>query len=209
MVARLRFLACVGIIATAMARMSHVAAAPPVPVPPPVQPVEWRHSKRCGLNCLYVMLRMRGAPVKYETLAAETEVTDKGTTMAELARVAGWHGISLQAMRATRDSIPQWPLPAIVHLQNQDLTTHYVLLLRTSGTKYVMLDCNSGELRDWSQGEFLDKWTGHVLLAAEPGDLLASPLVAGLWVCAGVGVLALGLWKWRACSWRRPGPNPQ
>jgi ABC-type bacteriocin/lantibiotic exporter with double-glycine peptidase domain len=165
-------------------------------VAPLAQPVEWRHTKRCGINCLYVMLRMLGTQVRYENVVAEAHITDQGTTIAELVRLAANYGTSLQPVRATKDTIRRWPLPAIVHLQNQDLTTHYVLLLRASETGYVVLDCNSGELREWGPGEFLDKWTGYVLLQSDSSGHLFSPFFAGAWVILGCATLALGLW-WR------------
>jgi Peptidase C39 family len=177
----------------ALPTLSHAAAGPSRI--PAAQPVEWRHTKRCGLNCLYVMLRMIGAQVSYQTLGSEVQVTDQGTTMAELVRVAALHGAILQPMRATKESIPQWSLPAIIHLQNQDLTAHYVLLLRSTGNGFVVLDCNSGELREWGAGEFLDKWTGYVLMQPPPG-LLFTPIAASLWVGFGCAVLGLGLWQW-------------
>lgn len=161
---------------------------------PAAAPVPWRRGQCCGLNCLYVLLRMHGVAVTYPDLADETEVGEQGSTMAELSRVAHAHGIDLTPMRATFESIDEWPLPAVVHLQRQDLDRHYVLLLRKQGDQFVFLDCTSGALSFWQEAEFRDKWSGYVLLHNPPGRWPRLPSWAPYaWLACGVCVLGAGL----------------
>lgn len=163
--------------------------------------VAWRKAQCCGVNCLYVTLRMHGIPVKYEELAEETAVGDQGSTFAELSRVARLHGLDLTPMQATRESVADWPLPAVLHLERQNLDRHYVLLLRRQGDEYIILDCTSGEISAWGEGEFRDKWSGYVLLAAPSGGWWKLPSwMAYVWFFCGVGVLGAGALRWRRTS---------
>src|SRR5437764_775005 len=62
--------------------------------------VAWRQNYYCGVNCIYVMLKMVGKNTSYETLCDETSVGVQGSSMAELGRLAKIHGIELTPVKA-------------------------------------------------------------------------------------------------------------
>jgi len=188
------------------------AADAPNPSPagqgPSAAKVAWRKTQRCGLNCLYVLLRIHGVEVSYQELADETVVGDQGSTFAELSRVARRHGFDLTPMRATWESIDDWPLPAVIHLESQNLDRHYVLLLRREGEEFVIFDCTDGEVSRWGEGEIRDKWSGYVLLHNPPGRwqrLLSWTPYA--WLVCGGCMLGAGALRWsrNARAGRQPG----
>lgn len=163
------------------------------PPAPSAAELAWRQSKRCGVNCLYVLLRSHGIEVAYDRLVDEVAIGDKGTTLAELSRVARAHGINLLPMRATRESIRDWALPAVLHLERQNFERHYVLLLRVESEEYTILDCTTGQMSIWGEGEFRDKWSGYVgLIRSDRNDIFVGWLPYA-WLAAGAVVFGLGL----------------
>jgi len=156
-------------------------------------PVNWRTNFYCGVNCLYVALRMEGRPVDYEELCRSAAVGEKGTSLGELARLAKSHGTNYTPVRDLARSIAGWPVPAIVHQQRpDDLMGHYVLYLGRRGDLDAVLDCTTGQIDMLSRGDFLDRWTGYVLLRAEPFPLTSQLAMAG-WSFLGLIVFCFGL----------------
>ena len=170
-----------------------------------VMPDPWRQSVSCGANCVYVLLRVLEKPVSYEEVSRRTKVGLQGSTMDELARVANLYGVRLAPMRATRKSVEQWPLPAIIHQQEgEGFTGHYVLYLgRDPNTKrYVTLDCTTGQIAPMEEGDFFNRWSGYVLLRSPTWGGFES-WVARAWLIAGVFFLGFGVLRW--FEWSRGG----
>jgi peptidase C39-like protein len=197
--------ACGGAVASAqlMAPALSPAAASSV------APVDWRVDTRCGVNSLYVMLRMLNRPVTYEQLLKETAVGEQGSSAAELARVASLHQVHLTPVHATSSSASRWPLPAIVHLQRQaDFMGHYVLYLGSNGDTHRLLDCTSGEMSTMPEGDFNTIWSGYVLLRGEPGVQAMTPWISRGWLMVGAIVfLGYGVRQWHRQRRAAPGPN--
>lgn len=176
---------------------------------PAVAPVDWRVDTRCGVNSLYVMLRMLNRPVTYEQLLKETAVGEQGSSAAELARVASLHGVHLTPVHATIRSVSRWPLPAIVHLQRQtDFMGHYMLYLGSRGDAHQLLDCTSGETRAVPEGDFNSLWSGYVLLRGESVVQTMAPWISRGWLMAGVIVFfGYGVRRWYQQRRAAPGPT--
>src|SRR4051812_43747273 len=102
-----------------------LAGAQPLPVSPlilvpgeehlgrvkSVEPVPWRHTKECGVNCLYVLMRMRGVEVSHQAVKSEVAMGERGATLAELGRVARLYGFPMTPVRASPSTIGECPLP--------------------------------------------------------------------------------------------------
>jgi hypothetical protein len=184
------------------------APADPGPGASVVAPVDWRVDVRCGVNCVYVMLRMLDRPVTYGELLGQTAVGEQGSNAGELARVAGLHGVVLTPVHATAGSVARWPTPAIVHIQRpSDFAGHYVLYLGRVADKYHrVLDCTSGSMSDLSDGDFNAQWTGYALLRGVPQVQALAPWVARGWLAAGILVFIASLVRWH--QQRRAAPVP-
>jgi hypothetical protein len=176
---------------------------------PAVAPVDWRVSTRCGVNSLYVMLRMLNRPVTYEQLLKDTAVGEQGSSVAELARLASLHGVHLTPAHATISSTSRWPVPAIVHLQRQaNVMGHYVLYLGSNGDEHRLLDCTSGETKAVLGGEFNSNWSGYVLLRGEAIVQRMSPWISRGWLMIGAIVFfGFGVRRWYRQRRAAPGPN--
>lgn len=183
--------ACAGLaLAAILAGDARGAGDPP---DPSSAELAWRQSKRCGANCAYVLLRSHGIGVAYDQLVDEIAIGDEGTTLAELSRVCRAHGINLLPMRATLESVRDWSLPAILHLERQNFERHYVLLLRVEGEEYTILDCTTGQMSNWGEGEFRDKWSGYVGLLAADGRAGMPSWLPYAWLAAGAVVFGIAL----------------
>lgn len=164
----------------------------------------WRSEVYCGVNALYVMLRMLGVHATYDQLLKESSVGDRGSSMEELARVARLHGVTLTPMRGKAAGVASWPTPAIVHQQRRtDLMGHYVLYLGPSGDELLTLDCVSGQLASMSKGDFNDKWSGFVLVRS-PGDSDRMQVFAQGWLVFGLMVGIGGCWRMLRAPRRGP-----
>ncbi|MGO8745185.1 MAG: cysteine peptidase family C39 domain-containing protein [Thermoguttaceae bacterium] len=149
----------------------------------------WRADVRCGPNALYILLFMYGKKADYHILVSKVHLTERGASVADLARVAAEYDLPLIALKAQSSAVDRLPLPAIVHCQNPGTDGgHYLVLLRvnTDGT-LTILEGTTGRLERWSKGDFYDQWTGVVLVRSDRWDSKRlDPLMA---FSSGLGLL--------------------
>ncbi|HVA47106.1 MAG TPA: cysteine peptidase family C39 domain-containing protein [Pirellulales bacterium] len=172
--------------------------------------LDWREAVRCGPNCLYVMLFIFGKRVDYPSLVSATEVTDRGTSAAELMRVAERFGIRLAAVRADVGDVERLPLPAIVHFKEAGDRGHYLLLLRIAADDtFTVLECTRGEMRQMSRGDFYDLWTGVALVERRAwNNLLLGQLAYASSAGAAAVTLAAAFLGWSGLRERKRPTAP-
>lgn len=160
----------------------------------------WRSVRNCGVNCLYIMLFMNGKKVEYSDLLAESKITDRGMSVAELQRVSEAFGLPLNAHRTDPSMLASIPLPAIVHFENDwQEVGHFVLLVRVNqdGT-FTIIEPTLGEIERYSRGNFYSKWSGILLTRNE--SIIPSQLNTILTISSGMLIslvfLALAPRRW-------------
>jgi len=161
-------------------------------------PEFWRVANRCGLNAVYLYLSLTGRPVGYGELEADIPITDKGSSLAELGRVAEKHGARSVIVKATPETLPTL-LPAIVHTEEQSHGGHFVVVVKIENDQITLIDGTSGIVSTYSLAEFNKMWTGYALVPARDTEWA--------WQKTGLGsalAAALGLGVWFAVRGRKP-----
>lgn len=147
----------------------------------------WRTQNRCGVNSLYVFLRLNGQSASYDDLLSGVPVGELGTSMADLKRLVSANGIPCSIVRTAPEKLEDHDLPAIAYVWNTSSSNgHFVVLTHASRKSVRFIDGTAGYVSVETMNEFAKRWDGHLLVRANQ-DRTATHL----W-CA-IGGLGLGL----------------
>ena len=117
----------------------------------------------CGLACLAMVASSLGAHMDLREARSRFSISLKGTTMAELVRMAGSIGLVARGLRAEPAQLQQLRLPAILHWD----FNHFVVLVEVRGSSAVLHDPARGR-REIGLDELSRHFTG-VALELQPG----------------------------------------
>jgi len=112
----------------------------------------------CGLACLAMVASHHGHQSDLPTLRRRFSLSLKGTTLADLVRMAGALKLTSRALRADLSHVPDLPVPCVLHW---DLN-HFVVLKEVRRGVAVIHDPARG-LRRMSLHELSRHFTGVVL----------------------------------------------
>lgn len=144
----------------------------------------WRFGNKCAVNTLFLMFKLAGRPVDYSEIEARLPVTDAGSNLADVRRCAESLGLRCKIVKASPESLPRLPLPAIAHMEEERAVTgHYVLVVATSTESIESIDGTSAAMTVSSMGDFRKRWTGHLLVIDQPPlwrAMLPIPIILGL-----------------------------
>jgi hypothetical protein len=163
---------------------------------PGKDPAFWRVAYRCGPNALYVYLRLRGHAVAYDDVLNSLPIGEYGTTLADLQRVAGEHGVRSAVIRATPETLASL-LPAVVHTEEKSrVTGHYSVVVGMSKDEVVMIDGTTASTTVVPLSEFTKDWSGYALVPDRGfppwirsiGEIVAAVVLGG---AAYFGILRL------------------
>ena len=171
----------------------------------------------CGLNCLYVISKLKDIPVSRADLERNLSPRDNGdTSVADIERASVALGLDPVSARIDLTTLAQVPLPAIVQLKSrtrQSSASHYVVLLSLHREGVITVDPPiEASLHPYS--EFARDWTG-VTIAFPADSTRKSALIVrlnragrpGVWVRRLVIVVLLALLAWSLLARRRQGPT--
>jgi len=128
--------------------------------------MDWRSLNRCGPNSLYVLLRMSGRSVVYDTLLEKMRLTDRGASVADIVRTAREYGLGLTPLKAPASALDTLPLPAIAHLNipGEDRGHYLLVLAQKKNGDIAVIECTEGNITIMPRGTFLDRWSGVILV---------------------------------------------
>ena len=115
-------------------------------------------SAECGLACLAMIAAHHGLRVDLPTLRQRFSVSQKGTTLADMVRIAGHLQLGARALRADMEHLPELIVPCVLHW---DLN-HFVVLQQVTRTTAVIHDPARG-VRRVPLAEVSKHFTGIVL----------------------------------------------
>jgi ATP-binding cassette subfamily B protein len=119
----------------------------------------------CGPAVLAMIAAYHKTRVSIARLRELAGTDRKGTNLAGLSSAAEQVGFTPRAVRASADALRQVSLPAVAHLQN-----HFVVLYEATPNCIVIGD-PAGGLRRLKPEEFLNSWTGVLLLLSPSARL--------------------------------------
>jgi hypothetical protein len=159
----------------------------------------WRETSRCGVNSMYLALKLLHRQVSYDAIEERMPIKENGTRLTDMRNCAESFGIDAQIVHATPATLQKCWLPAVAHCEEeQHITGHYVVVVRAAPDEVDIIDGTTGILHTVSMVEFGKEWSGYLLLlsprpmtqwlfqaAAACGGLIAF-LVLGIWVVTSV-----------------------
>lgn len=121
---------------------------------------------QCGIACMAMICRHYGRDYSAETLNRHCTPTTEGVSLKGLSDLAHDIGMECVASKVAIDYLPECPLPAILHW-NQN---HFVVLYKVSRNRkhFHIADPGKGRIK-YSRDEFAKHWISSVSGGTEKG----------------------------------------
>lgn len=143
-----------------------LAAAPPNPAPPPLDP---------GLSCLVMIARFHGLAADPDQLRHQWAGPHQQFGAREILLAAKELKLSAKQVKSSVERLSKVPLPAIALCTNADGQPHFLIVARIQDDQMLIQDPLAGRPQSCSVTEFSQRWTGQLLLfssrASMAGDL--------------------------------------
>ncbi|HEX7855736.1 MAG TPA: peptidase domain-containing ABC transporter [Sphingobium sp.] len=146
-----------------------------------LQPVHQAEAAECGIACLVMIANHHGHQLDLPTLRRRAGLSTKGSTLADLMRVAADIDLSPRALRLEMEELHELRLPAILHWS----LNHFVVLEHVGRDRVTILDPALGR-RELPIAKVAKAFTG-VALELEPGadfapiKAITRPRLTSLW----------------------------
>ncbi len=153
----------------------------------------WRKPEHDGLNCIYIMMRMRGYAISYVDAWRAVRPDRCPTSLINLRDATRQLGLWTMLYTASPRDLRDCRLPAVVHLEAPHLNTrNFALLLRYGESIVDMIIGATATLDTMPTEIFRRRWSGFILVPN------TSPSIRwGVAICSGVLSLFL-YWLIRA-----------
>jgi ATP-binding cassette subfamily B protein RaxB len=122
----------------------------------------------CGLACLAMIAGHHGHRIDLATLRGRHAVSLKGSTLADLMRLAGNLRLAPRPLRVELEHVQQLKLPCVLHWD----FNHFVVLTRVAGGRVTVHDPAAGR-RDLTLKECSKHFTGVALELAPTTEFAA------------------------------------
>ena len=119
----------------------------------------------CGLACLAMVAGHHGHRIDLATLRARHAISLRGSTLADLMRLATQLQLTARPLRVELTHLPQLRLPCVLHW---DLN-HFVVLVRVRGDRLTVHDPATGR-RELAMSEFSKHFTGVAMELARGAE---------------------------------------
>jgi hypothetical protein len=149
-----------------------------------------KHLAVCGHNCLFMLLRLRGADVSYDKVLGQVPEHPLGASLWELKQGAYRLGVRTRVIRCSLDQLAtaSSQAPVIVHFlryhKKVSPTGHYFLVLGVGQERIDCVDGTSGERIQCKIPYFERHWDGYALVPCEPPS-------SSLWVALAISLLCV------------------
>ncbi|MCX8517994.1 MAG: peptidase domain-containing ABC transporter [Rhodoferax sp.] len=127
-------------------------------------------SSECGLACLAMLAAHFGQNIRMEDLRAKFDVSTRGTSLGDLARMADQIGMHARCLELSADDIGQLRLPAILHWDGN----HWVVLKKVSAKGIHLNDPAQGE-RWVSWNEVKSRFSGFAADFLPRAKIIRTP----------------------------------
>lgn len=155
----------------------------------------WRTQKQCGINALYMALRLRGYKVSYGEIETSLPVKAAGISIIDLRDCAKSFGADASILKVPIDQINSVPRPFIAHFQEEQ--GHFVVVLNigrmgdAGGSFVELLDGTTAFHNLMPINQYRKMATGYIL-ALEPQEK-NRPLFVVCLITGGLTLLVLSI----------------
>ncbi len=155
----------------------------------------------CGINALYVLMKLEGRPVALERLASALPPSQpEGYLMAELAAASRSLGLPLEGTKLGK--VGARPNRPVIVFVNRSGKGHFAVLrpVGTTGTMIQVIDPPyPPRLLDYERLPEMGNWTGRALVAST----IWTPSLDALLASGGAGAVVCSFSAWLAGFRRR------
>lgn len=123
-----------------------------------------------GLESLIVIARVHDIAVNLQHLQHKFQGPDGVASIADILRAAKDVGLKARLLSTDWDSLAETPLPAIAQHQNG----RFFVLAKVTKDKALVLDSARGKPQAISKAEFLQAWSGRLILVARRAGIGSS-----------------------------------
>lgn len=136
----------------------------------------FQQGPRCGPNGLYVLLRLKGIPVKYDDVMKSMTLTDRGIDIDTLQKTARSFGLDAEVRKLTPEELEHSPKPILVHLntpasapgRSREPTGHFTVVTKVDSGGYVQgIDTSNALFTSWSVDHYARGASGYCLVPVE------------------------------------------
>lgn len=145
----------------------------------------FQQGKRCGPNGVFVMLRLRGIKANYDEVVAKAPLTDRGSDLESLRRLALEYGLPTEVRRLTVEELATVTKPVLVHIEtpaagtgrDAEASGHFLVITKVMPDgEHRGIDTTNALFTSWTPQFFARNATGYCLvIAGESRAWLLSP----------------------------------
>jgi len=151
-----------------VAKVAREAGLDVATIVPKISPEDiWQTAPYCGVNCLYVFLRLNDLKVTQAELKKEVPTTLNGASMLDLQNAARHFGLETEVVAANPGELKSLRFPMIALLgasANRQVVGHYVVLCNEIAQSIAAVDGTTGNLDRISKAIFNRDFSGYVLV---------------------------------------------
>ena len=125
--------------------------------------------KDCGAACLASVAAHYGLKMPIAKIRQICHTDTRGTNVLGMVQGLEQMGFNAKGVKGGADALPEIPLPSIAHIIVQGQLHHYVVIYSVKKDKITVMDPAFGKMQDYTLQEFLEMWTG-VLILLEPNE---------------------------------------
>lgn len=122
----------------------------------------------CGAACIASIAKHYHLDLPIARIRQFASTDTKGTNILGLIEASVKIGFTAKGVRGTFENLFNIPLPVIAHV-NQNNMAHYVVIYKVTPSYLLIMDPAYGETQKVGHQDFIQKWTG-VLVLLLPGD---------------------------------------
>lgn len=128
----------------------------------------------CGVACLASVCAYFNLRLSIAQLRLLTNTDQRGTTVLGIVEAATKLGFLANGVRATPQSLPSIPTPAIAHFRKQNHSHHYIVVLKVEATYVEIMDPADGDVYKMKIEEFERVWTNILIILYPPKAFLIN-----------------------------------
>ncbi|MGC3948432.1 MAG: peptidase domain-containing ABC transporter [Chryseolinea sp.] len=118
----------------------------------------------CGAACILSVAAHYHLLVPIARVRQLASTSGKGTTIAGLVQALIALGFEAKGVRGDLSALMNVPKPAIAHVMPRAGFHHYVVIYGAASTHIELMDPADGTVHQYSHDEFLEQWTGVMVL---------------------------------------------
>ena len=137
-------------------------------------------SSDCAPACLATILKYYGITISISKLRELSGTDKRGTNILGIVSAAKKLGFAAKAVALDQEIFDmRIPLPAIIHINNEEVCSHFIVLYAVKEKYVIVADPDKG-IRRIDKAVFLKQWSGNAVLLAPTEKVFGNKSDSGL-----------------------------